>query len=39
MELEDDFLDVLQNIEAIIVKVYHQNRALTDREVINAFAV
>ncbi len=34
MSCEDDYLDVLQNIEAAIVEEYHQNPAIKDNNVI-----
>ena len=36
MAFEDQYLDVLQNIETAIVSVYHQHNDLNDYEVITA---
>ena len=36
MSFTDDYLDVLQNIEAVIIAVYKDNSTLKDREVIEA---
>ena len=33
MGVEDEYLDVLQNIEAVIVNIYHQDPELTDYDV------
>lgn len=36
MAFEDDYLDVLQNIEFGIVTVFHKNRSLSDYNVLDA---
>ncbi len=33
VDFEEEYLDVLQNIEAIIVRIYHDNKELSDYDV------
>lgn len=37
MPVEDEFLDVLQNIEAVVVMFYRKHRELSDRNILRVY--